>query len=417
MHRSLGPSPARLFLAGGVIWLAGIANALAEGPQAAPSDIAALIRDLGSERFAAREAASDQLARVGLPAFAALEEATRHSDREIRFRAERILTVIRKNDLERRLAAFVAGIGEDDYQLPGWTRFSKGYGDTEASRKLFVDMQRAEPELLAALERDPRAAVDVLGRRLPEKGTPGLRALNAAPTPPTTGEVAAYLFVAAEEDVAVSATSLSQLYLVAQQVVRSLVRMPKEGDITKQMVARVIRRCEVDASVNWIALARELELKEGLELALKVLENHKRFNPQSITTLTIALACVNDLGNQSHVPALEPLLENNVVLNRSSSSIVENGQRVVKIREMQVRDAALITLITLTKQDPKEYYGQELPPRARSTSPFSTFPAMVVSFEASAEGEAKRAAAHQKWAEYKAKQAKPADQPPGGGAP
>src|SRR5262245_38530451 len=79
-----------------------------------PAQIDALVRDLGSERFAAREAASDRLARIGLPAFSALEEASRHSDREIRFRAERILTLIRKNDLERRLAAFAAGTGKGD---------------------------------------------------------------------------------------------------------------------------------------------------------------------------------------------------------------------------------------------------------------------------------------------------------------
>ena len=383
----------------------------------APADLSGLIRDLGSDRFATREAASDRLSRVGLPAFAALEEATRHPDREIRFRAERILVVIRKNDLERRLAAFIAGTADNDYQLPGWSRFSKTYGDSEASRQLFVDMQRAEPELLAALQRDPRSAVEVLGRRLAEKGMPMLRGVaNPAPTVVSTGEAAAYLFVAAEEDAPIMASSLQQLYTLSQQTVRSLVRMPKEGSIARQMVARVIRRCEVDASVNWIALARELELKEGLTLALKVLENHKKIAPQSVTTLAIALACVQEMGDQSHVPALEPLLDNTLVLARSSSGIVENGQRVIRIKEMQVRDAALVTLIALTKQDPKDYYGQELPKRTPNASPYSTFPAMIVGFEATPEGEQQRAAVRQKWAEYKAAQAKP-DAAPARGTP
>src|SRR5262245_45610322 len=67
---------------------------------ASPEQIATLIQELGSDRFSTRESASDRLARIGLPAFTALEEASHHADREIRFRAERILTLIRKHDLE-----------------------------------------------------------------------------------------------------------------------------------------------------------------------------------------------------------------------------------------------------------------------------------------------------------------------------
>ncbi len=392
-------------------------NLLAEAPATGtPSHnhIASLIRDLGSDRFATREAASDRLARLGLPAFTALEVATRDADREIRFRAERILNVIRKNDLERRLAAFVAGTGDDDYQLPSWDRFSKKYGDTEASRQLFVEMQRAEPELLAALAREARAAVEVLGQRLADRTAGQIRVANGQPPASSAGEVAAYLFVAGEEDAAVSATSLQLLSTIARQSVLVMARSPKEGELTKKLVANVVRRCEAESALTWMGLARELELKEAVGLAVKVLEQHEKIPRQSIMAVGIAATCVADLGDESHVPVLEKLLQSQTVISQSASSVVVNGQRTIRRREMQVRDAALAALVILTKQDAKQYYGEALP--ARTPSAFSTFPVMTVGFEVGEEGEKQRAAAQQKWAEHKARQAKPAE-PAGPAAP
>jgi hypothetical protein len=397
-------------LATGLGWLA-LAAAGEPTSQPNPHEITALIRDLGSDRFATREAASDHLARLGLPAFTALEEATRNPDREIRFRAERILTVIRKNDLERRLAAFIAGTGDDDYQLPAWSRFSKGYSDTEASRQMFVEMQRAEPELLAALQQEPRAAVEVLGRRLAERSPTQIRVGNTPPMP-SKGEVAAYLFVAAEEDANVSASSLQLLSNMARQPVLLMVRSPKEGELTKKLVANVVRRCEIEAAMTWMGLARELELKEALVPAIKALEQHEKFNRQTIMVVAIAAACVAEMGNESHIQSLEKLLQNQTVVSQSSSAVVVNGQRSIRQREMQVRDVALAALVTLTKQDAKQYYGEEIAPRTRS--PYSTFPVMTVGFETGADGEKQRAAAQQKWSEYKLRQQKPDEKAPAG---
>ncbi len=386
-------------------------DAAAAEPAAAtkpgPEQIASLVRDLGSDRFSTREAASDRLARLGLPAFTALEEATRHTDREIRFRAERILTVIRKNDLERRLAAFVAGTGKEDYDLPAWSRFSKGYGDSEASRQMFVEMQRAEPELLSALEREPRAAVEVLGRRLAERMMNQARVINTNLPSASAGEVSAYLFVAAEEDATVSASSLQLLLSLSYQPVRLMIRSPKQGELTKKMVANVIRRCDVDAALSWMGLARELELKEGLVLALKVLERHDRLNQSMASVLAAALACIADLGDESQVPAVEKLLDNKIKMSTGSVSVIENGQRVIRAKEMQVRDAALATLVMLTKQDAKEYYGQEIAARNAANPSYSTFPALIVGFETGENGETLRAAAQKKWADYKARQKEP----------
>src|SRR5690349_13266538 len=120
-------------------------SALADnaGALAPRSRVGQLIAELGSDEFAVREAATDQLAHIGLPAFSALAGAAHHPDRDVRKRAEHVLDLIRQHDHERRLEAFLSGKDDgEEYPLPGWSRFRKSYGDEAAARALFVDMQR-----------------------------------------------------------------------------------------------------------------------------------------------------------------------------------------------------------------------------------------------------------------------------------
>lgn len=378
--------------------------------EADAAQIASLIRDLGSDRFQIREAASDRLARIGLPAFAALEEATRHTDREIRFRAERILILIRKNDLERRLAAFLASAGRTDYDLPAWSRFAKTYGDAEASRHLFVEMQRAEPELLAALHRDPRAAAEVLGRRLTERFVQPVRGVNVNMLPVSSGEISAYLFVAAQEDADVSSNSMNVLLTVCNQsAFLESLRAPKKGELNKKMLAGMIVRGKAESSYPAIRIALELGMKEGLVPAVKLLEEHGKMKANSPIYAAMALACVAEMGDASHVSVVEKLLGDQSLLTSSVNRLVNNGQTVAQTRELQVRDAALATLVVLTKQDAREYYGQPLPPLPASSlaNPFNRFPVQVVGFEKvmpPAASDPKRDAALKKWTEYKARQ-------------
>ena len=367
-------------------------------PRAAAGEaqIAGLIRDLGSERFAAREAASDRLARIGLPALEALEQASRHADREIRFRAEQVLVLVRKNDLERRLAAFMAGSTENNDKLPAWPQFAEEYGDTETSRKVFVGMQRAEPELLSALQRDPRSAVELLGRRLAERALTAGRG-NVGPITLSPGEMFAYLFVAAQEDAPVSASSLYLLLQISGRPLADMQRSSPEFALSKQLLGGVIRRCDGEAMLAAIELSREFRLAEGLTPAFRFLEQHDKLNAGSAVALVAPLAFIGDLGDQTHVAAVEKLLDNRTLIGSASMRVEENGQAVTRRKEMQVRDAALTTLLKLTDQNLVEYYGQELP-RTASNSPYQSFPAAIVGFES----EEKRAAVFQKWAAYKA---------------
>jgi hypothetical protein len=373
----------------------------ATAPSASAEQIAALIRQLGSDRFSAREAASDQLAQIGLPAFGALEEASRSRDREVRYRAERILTLIRRNDLERRLAAFVARTGKADDQLPAWSRFRAAHGDTTLSRQLFVEMQRAEPELLAALDNNPRDAVELLGRRLAERQAGQLRPGSAALAIPPA-ELCAHLFVAGEPDAPLSSISLALIFGQCRQLSLSPREAAGTEDLVRRMLGRAIARTDARAAATAFALAVQFDLKEGLVPAVKLLEEPTA--PANQSGQLAALNYIARMGDESHLGAVERLLENATVLQKVRLGGVE--------REWQLRDAALATLVLLTRQDTKEYF------KAPTGVNVQQFSLSVLS--AGFDNDEQRQAAISKWKDFASKRPKaraPAKDQPAAPAP
>jgi HEAT repeat protein len=360
-----------------------------EPPAAAPAaeQLARLIADLGSEEFTVRESASESLTRIGLPAFAALEAAATHPDREVRYRSQRILGLIREHDLKRRLEAFLAGKEQEgDYPLPGWTRFKKTYGDESQTRSLFVEIQRADAEMMRSLEDNPRAAADAVSQRVSQLQD-ALRV--GIQQQLTLGQVAACLFVAAEEDVALPASSvtllLSQCY---QQSFRDAIT-GNRGELPKKMLATIIRRAEDTAAYQAMNVAYQYNMPEGIVPALKIL-NKKAVVPSPYYS-QYALRTVARTGDPAHLPLVESLL--------TDKSPVTRMQQNQETFEIQLRDGALATAILLTKQDLKDYF--DIPANQQVSDPQQIFSnPRLIGFKT----EADRQAVFKKWEAYKAKQ-------------
>ena len=66
------------------------------------AEIQALLQQLGDDSYALREAASDKILKFGLPALQLVEASAKNPDREIRYRCERVLAVLRDLDLQQR---------------------------------------------------------------------------------------------------------------------------------------------------------------------------------------------------------------------------------------------------------------------------------------------------------------------------
>ena len=122
---------------------------------------------LGHQQYSIREHAAEKLLRAGAVALPALERGSRHSDREIRFRCERILSVVRENEMSNRLEAFLSDHDpQKDYGLSGWKYVQVKLGNTPETRSLFVDMYQSEPELLSACEKGGKSIQEMLSDRV-----------------------------------------------------------------------------------------------------------------------------------------------------------------------------------------------------------------------------------------------------------
>jgi hypothetical protein len=140
-------------------------------------------------------------------------------------------------------------------------------------------------------------------------------------------------------------------------------------------------------------LASNYGLSEGLIPATKILNGQVNRVPHY---MQYALLTVAKLGDESHLPLVEKLLD--------EKSVVTRMQENNKMWDVQVRDAALATAIMLTRQDLKTYFT------GRNQS-FSTDPQQIffnprlIGFQ----NDTDRTAVQNKWKEYKAKQPKKDD--------
>jgi hypothetical protein len=351
----------------------------AEGDQ---DRAATLVAQLGSEDFVEREAASEQLTQLGLSAFAALEAAATHPDQEVRYRSVRILGQIRELDLQRRLDAFLAGKDAAEYPLPSWSRFAKTYGDDSPARQLFVDLTRADPELLAALERSPRQAADLAAQRVAQLQ----QSMQFGQRQIALGQIASLVFVAAEPDVELADSPMSMVISYCQQqAMREAINNSAKSGVPKKMLGALIRRTDGNAAYMAMNLAMSYGLDDGMVPALKVLKSEAGRLPHMSL---YALMTVAKLGDQSHLPLVEKLLDDKGVI----TSMQQNNVR----HDIQVRDAALAAAILLTKQDLKTFFVNRAD--LKSADPQQVFyNARMIGFSSDDE----REGVHKKWAEYK----------------
>jgi len=147
------------------------------------------------------------------------------------------------------------------------------------------------------------------------------------------------------------------------------------------------------AAYQGMVIALNLGLDDGMVPALKILNGQGNRQPY---TSQYALMTVAKLGSESHLPLVEKFLDDKSVVTRMQENKVTY--------DVQVRDAALATAVLLTKQQFKTYFGER--PNQQTTDPQQIFfNPRVIGFT----DEEKRAETHKKWADYKAKQPRPAE--------
>jgi len=305
-----------------------------------------LVEQLGDPSFAERESASEQLIALGPSARAALLKGCSLADPEIRFRSKRILGVIEINVRERRLQAFVEDVdGKGGHDLPCWKRFSELVGTGKEARKLFVEIQRAEGELLQSVQTDPKRA----GERFSQRCTALQQATRVYRQQLPIGSVAALLFVASDTNVNTNAPVGSALYVFCHQSsFRNAMRNDPQKELLRKLLAAWISgKLDKTSLYQGLMMAMQYDLKEGLTPAKKILQgNNVHLHYRQYAILAIA-----KLGSADEIPLLEKHLDDKTPC--STHRVKKNNKTV--LYQTQVRDVALAGLLHLSGEDPKKY--------------------------------------------------------------
>jgi len=310
-----------------------------------------LVEQLGSESFDQRRAAETQLRQTGLAAQSALMKGLSNDDLQIRRTCRRLLNDILESDYQMRLARFendTQGLFEHD--LPGWDRYREIAGDDQAARKLFSEMHQAEGALLISTESGKVPMADALDIRY-ENVYRMMRLPNAKQrVQPSLATISALMFVASDprlidDDESGVSNDAYWSQLLNSPVFRQGLSAGKSAAPARAVLGQWIVLPTSQRLLNQkLRLAIQYEIPEGLELALRTIENRKQITP---VYASYAIEALGKLGGKPYAAKLLPLLEEETAVTR---------QRVNKqIVTIQLRDVALGWLIYLTGQDHGEY--------------------------------------------------------------
>jgi hypothetical protein len=305
-----------------------------------------LVRQLGDDSFQVRQRAMRELAKLGVPAKQALLDGLKQSDAEVRWRCRHVLESVLELDLRARLARFAADEdGSEGLTLPGWDRYRSLVGDDTTSRELFVEMQRAEPDLLEAAETPTNLLDEAMQIRCAQIQqvifAPDPKARRSAPF----GSVAALFFVASQSEVQVTDALVSYLHTFSYQpAFQQAMSDPRRSKPLRTLLgAWVGRNSGSFSTYHNFMLSLQYGLEEALDPAIAAIRSG---NAQPYAE-QYALLVVGRFGGPDHTQYIEALLDDHNVLGTNNV----DKQEV----RTEVSDIALAILVHLTGQDHAAY--------------------------------------------------------------
>jgi RNA polymerase sigma factor (sigma-70 family) len=326
-----------------------------------------LVRQLGSDVFAKREAAAKELAKMGARAAVAVRAGMKNGDLETVKRCEKIWPKLWKTELDKSDADRLAGFAH-----PLWVRFRKAAGDDPGSRTLFAEMVTDLRRFtrLEAAEADPGKAgalyaaelklrVEALkrGYREAEEAAQG-RTGVIWPTGgiPTRGEFAALLFLGTyPSTAAVTYPEADAHDQFSHHNVFGLGLQPDDRP-TAKVIPPAVRRLFVawlgtrtdnpDQHCMYVALA--LHITEVLPLARRKAAD-ATLGPAA---RGFALLAVGHFGTPADRPLLEKAFADSRVFFTTEDTFEDGKPRPVQVR---VSDTAVAAALRLAGQHPADF--------------------------------------------------------------
>jgi hypothetical protein len=406
----------RFLLLAYVLPSVGVATAADPDPKslAVPPEVAArvatLVADLGHREFAVREAASRDLRKLGRLALPALRQArATDSNPEVRQRVEALLPAATTDDLRARMECLLADVdGKYRHDLPGVAALFKATGRSAAAKALYRELFESDNRgLLLALD-GPEA--DLRRVYTARRNAIGLQASTAAAqkaATATAGDVAVLLLAESRlpEPTARTAIATRKTTVLANAAAQTALRPRGAADARTDVLGDIVRSWAesrthpvlLDVAVRYF---RHAGLPHGLPVARRlavadVWQGSTSFQGEAIAYLA-------RFGGADELALLETLFDDERVVDQRTEG-VGNKRKVI-----QFRDLALTMAVLMTKQDLAEYGLSYRYPTTRLVTDDQRYSYFAHSFEGDtgATATAKRAAAFEKYAEWKAKQKK-----------
>ena len=308
--------------------------------QSADRDAAArrLVAKLDSSNYNERESAALQLLKLGDDARGALEAALKSPHAETRLRVERILAQIKQGDLERSIDAFLISTdptaGDD---LPGWPRLKGIIGDGRAQREFYVEMLKAENELLTTAANNPRAAASAFHLRCQQLQIESSAQSREIDKP----SLATVLFVATDEAIPMLPGADSLLYrFCSHSSVEKVLRQAADESEMRKIVGAWIASGR--GGYYALRLSMKHELPEGIQAAETMLDGDTPGYYRQYAILTYA-----KLGDKSNIPRLLKML--------GDVTVCTTHRVNDDMYQTQFRDIALVAVLHLAGYDPQMF--------------------------------------------------------------
>lgn len=348
MYRKQSNFPPVLF----ILCLALICFSARPTPLLSQDLIPQLIDELASRQFSTRQRAMATLIQLGPDVVPQLEEAMTNGNRELRFRAQRVLDAVDQNLYQLQLEAFMQS-GENAATLPGWDGFKQLAGTTSTARRLFVLMCRAEPELMRNLERPVSITSRSITKRCKELQQV-FRTYQRDGFP--LGTVAALLFSGGINGVKVDETSVKTIYSVCnynafrnEMYTRnpngtSQYRRTPRSNILRQLFAVWMKHGQSWDAQMAFNLAMQYDIKQCLPRAIALV----RAKDTPCHVAQIALVAITRFGTLVNLRDLETRIDD--------KSFCGVQQRVgQKLHQTQLRDIALAGALLIADENPRNY--------------------------------------------------------------
>lgn len=324
-----------------------------------------LVRQLGSEDFAERDAASRELAEMGRLALAAVERAlTETASTEVRARCEALLPMMLQEDLKARLAAFMADTeARYDHKLPGWDAFFKIVGNSKEARRLFAEMyEHPHTSRLIAASAGPKDEFSrlVLERRQDTYNRfygrnrvvgPNGVLIQQERQQIAIQEITGLLF--AESllgTIADRRYSYMTSTLLNQPHIREALNDVEKGAMHRKLIAHWCdSRTDGLEQVQAVNLAANLNLPEisAPKLAVRALASKNL----PVTSRANVICTLARVGGKEYLPEITKHLNDETVFTAAAVNVGGQIERV----EMQVRDIALAMALVLMEKDVEDF--------------------------------------------------------------